>query len=444
MLINGGAVLKLGDGTKGALRISGAALAMVALVLMAISTTVPWGNLDVKTKVGTIPVTLNADVYEYGINYEANLNGSQMMIGGGNIPSKIADKKVFLTGLGGFQETIGFVKGTSKEKIIYMTSYTWPPPQNGTADTLITTMVKTIPWWPVGLAQDVGISVEMKNAVNVSELKVQKVSFELHRLVNGSDKYKVAYEASPGESLTKAGDKKTYWAKITVDEDLGLFWVVGKLELELRDSFGNSNKVSDGNYRELAPPPKEIKLWTMSTEKTTSIALMMAAFPLTTTSVALLAAGSALGLLGGRYPAAGRWGWRILMAGGILAVLAVIFYVLGINALIDLTGYTDWFKWGPMFYLSMAAACLSIVPGILLLIGRPPRPSGTVFDKKPEKTPIGPGKKDENAAGKRPELEGISGQELEKGQAMPAEPVPKGPDNRENAGPSEQTAPKSP
>lgn len=434
----------MGGGTASALRLSGAAIAIAALVMMALSTMVPWGNLDVKTKVGTIPVTLKADVYEYGINYEANLNGSQMILGGGNIPSKIADKKVFLTGLGGFQETIGFVKGTSKEKMIYMTSYTWPPPQNGTAETIITTMVRTIPWWPVGLAQEVGISVEMKNAVNVSELKVQKVSFELHRLIDGVDKYKVAYDASPGEALTKAGDKKTYWAKMTVDEDLGLFWVVGRLELELKDSFGNSNKVSDGKYRELAPPPKEIRLWTMSTEKTASIALMMAAFPLTIAAVSLLAIGSVLCPLGGRYPAIGRWAWAILMAGGILAILAVISYVLGINALIDLTGYMDWFKWGPMFYLSIAGACLSVVPGILLFMARPRRSPGTIYDNKPGKTPGSAAMGDKNAAGPPSDREGNPGQWSEKKQARPAGPASNGSEARDDAGPSEGPGHESP
>jgi len=339
--------------------------------MMLVASVLPWGNLDVETKVGIIPVTLQADVYEYGIDYEANLSGAGLL-SGANIPSKIADKKVFLTGLGGFQETIGFVKGSSKEKVIYATSYTWPPPKNGTAETKITTLIGTIPWWPVGLAQDVGISVELVSAINVSELKVVKVVFELHRSIDGADKYKVAYESSPGETLTKVGEKKAFWGKVTADEDFGNFTVVAKVQLELKDTFGNTNKRSEGSYYELVPPPSEVRLWTMGTDKTARIGMMVAAFPLSLASVVMLAIGAVLGLAGPAHERARRWAWMLCLAGAVLALLAVLFYVLGIGALIDLTGYGEWFGWNPQFYLGVAGAFLSFVPGILLFLVRPP------------------------------------------------------------------------
>jgi hypothetical protein len=356
-------------------RLLGAGIALASLLMMLLASTLPWGNLDVSTKIGIIPVTLRADVYEYGIDYEANLSGAGLL-SGANIPSKIADKKVFLTGLGGFQETIGFVKGSSKEKVIYATSYTWPPPQNGTAETKITTMMGTIPWWPVGLAQDVGISVELTAAVNVSELKVVKVTFELHRTVDGADKYKVVYESAPGEILKTVGDKKAIWGKVTVDEDIGNFTVVAKVQLELKDTFGHTNKRLDGSYYELVPPPSEVRLWTMGNDRTARIGMMMAAFPLSLSAAVLLAAGAVLALLGGARKRAARWAWMLCLSGAVLALLAVLFYVLGIGALIELTGYGDWFGWNPQFYLAVAGACLSVVPGILIFIVRPPPEPG--------------------------------------------------------------------
>jgi hypothetical protein len=367
--------MKLSDSARRLSRMVAAATAIVALVVLAFSSTVPWGNLDVNTKIGIIPVSLKADVFEYGINYDANLS-SAGLLSGIKMPSNISDKKLFLTGLGGFQETIGFVKGTSKEKVIYATSYTWPPPQNGTADTRITTMVNTIPWWPVGLAQDVGVSVEMISAVNVSELVVQKVTFELHRTINGEDRYKVAYEASPGASLTKVGDKKAFWGKVTPDDDWGEFSVVARVQLELKDKFGNSNKVSDGVYRELAPPPKEVKLWTMSTDKTVRVGLMVAAFPISIAAMVLLAVGAVTGLLGEGRQRVGRWAWKVCAAASVLALLSVVFYVMGINALIELTGYIDWFKWNPYFFAAAAGACLSVVAAVLLFMVRPPPAPG--------------------------------------------------------------------
>ena len=373
--------MKLSDSARKLARMASAAMAVAALVILAFSVTVPWGNLDVNTKIGIIPVSLRADVFEYGINYDANLS-SAGLLSGVKMPSNITGQKSFLTGLGDFQETIGFVKGTSKEKVLYMTSYTYNPPQNGTAlrngtaETRITTMVKTIPWRPVGLAQDVGVSVEMTSAVNVSELIVQKVSFEFHRTIDGQDRYKVAYEASPGTSLKKVGDKDSFWGKVTPDGDWGEFSVVARVQLELKDKFGNTNKISDSVYRELTPPPKDVKLWTMSTDKTVRIGLMAAAFPITIIAVALLAVGAVLGLLGGRRPKFGRWAWKVCAAASVVAILSVAFYVMGINALIELTGYIDWFRWNIQFFMAVAGACLSAVPAILLFIVRPPPAPG--------------------------------------------------------------------
>jgi hypothetical protein len=362
-------------------RLLGAALALAALLMMLLASTMPWGNLDVKTKIGIIPVTLKADVYEYGINYEANLSGAGLL-SGARIPTKIADKKVFLTGLGGFQETIGFVKGSSKEKVIYATSYTWPPPNNGTAETKITTMIGTIPWWPVGLAQDVGISVELTGAVNVSELTVVKVTFELHRTIDGADRYKVAYSSTPGNVLKNVGDRATVWGKVTADDDFGNFTVVAKVQLELKDKFGNTNKRPEGGYYELVPPPSEVRLWTMGTDKTARIGMMVAAFPLGLVSLTILAVGAVLGLFGGSRKRAARWAWMLCLTGAILALLAVLFYVLGVGALIELTGYGDWFSWNPQFYLAAAGACLSFAPGILLFVVRPPPGPPKATDKK--------------------------------------------------------------
>ena len=381
-----------------AFRRLGAGTALAALALMLAASVLPWGNLDVETKIGIIPVTLDADVYGYGINYEANLSGAGLF-SGANIPSKMADNKVFLTGLGGFQETIGFVKGSSKEKVAYATSYTWPPPRNGTAETKLTTMVGTIPWWPVGLAQDVGISVELLTAVNVSELKIVKVVFELHRTIGGADRYKVVFESSPGLVLSKAGDRKAVWGKVTVDEDFGNFTILAKVQLELKDTFGNTNRRGDGSYYELAPPPKEVRLWTMGTDKTVRLGMMVAAFPLSLLAAVLLAAGAVLGLLGSARERAARWAWKLCLGGSVLAILAVLFYMLGIYALIDLTGYGEWFSWNPQFYIAVAGALFSLAPGILLHVVRPPPQPG----KKPA-----PGGKNSPAAGEKPAGDGKS------------------------------------
>jgi len=372
-------------------RVLGMAVATASIAMMMAAAMMPWAALNGKTKVGPIPVSLDADMMEYGINYKAdlgNLSDAPLFSGlGSKIPSGMSGNKVFLTGLGEFQETIGFVKGTSKEKVIKVNTYTWNQTQKGTADARMTTYVKTIPWWPVGLGQDVGMKVELTAAYNISELKVQKVWFELQLPAkgNGTPLHKTVWETSPGDSLKKVGDEKTYWGKAVVDDDYGEFSVLGYVQLELFDEYGNSNKKEQGGYNEVNPGPREIKLWTMSTEKTARIALMAGAFPITIAGTILLATGAAMGLFGNGRDRLGRLSWKLCLAGFILSILAVPFYVTGVNALIDLTGYTSWLSWRPVFYLAIAGASLSVVPGIMLFLVRPPAAPRPVKDEKGEK-----------------------------------------------------------
>jgi hypothetical protein len=359
-------------------RVMGLAAAIASIVLMMAAAMLPWADMDGTTKVGPIPVSLDADLMEYGIDYTAdlgNLSDSSLFSGLGNkIPSKMEGNKVFLTGLGEFQETIGFVKGTSKEKIIKVSSYTWPPPQNGTAVSKITTYVKTIPWWPVGLGQDVGMKVELTEAYNISELKVLKVWFELQLPAKGNEtpKHRTVWELSPGDSLKNAGESRTYKGTAVVDGDYGEFAVLGYVQLELQDAYGHSNKKTGGGYYEDNPGAREIRLWTMSPDRTAKIALMASAFPLTITGAILLAAGAAMGFLGTRRPRLARWSWKICLGGCVLTILAVPFYMMGVNALVDLAGYASWLRWRPVFWLAVVGACLPVLPTIMYFIVRPP------------------------------------------------------------------------
>lgn len=395
----------------------GLACAIASVLMMMAAAMMPWADLDGNTKVGPIPVSLDADLLEYGIDYTAdlgNLSGLPLFSGlGGKVPSEMSGNKAFLTGLGEFQDTIGLVKGTSKDKVITVAPYTWPPPQNGAAEVNITTSVKTIPWWPVGLPQDVGMRIELTQTHNFSELKVLKVWFELQLPAkgNGTPKHKTVWETSPKDSLKKVGDATTYSGKATVDDDYGQFALLGYAQLELIDSFGNSSKKPAGGYYEDNPGPKEIKLWTMSVDKTAGIALMAGAFPVTITGAVLLAAGAILGLFARDRDRLGRLSWKVCLAGCILCILAVPFYVTGINALVDLIGYTSWLSWRPVFYLAIAGACLSVMPAVLFFLVRPqPAP-------KPPEVKDGTGKEAAKTMGKKGESQQRPPTNLKRGKA---------------------------
>jgi len=249
----------------------------------------------------------------------------------------------------------------------------------------------------------VGMKIELTGAHNITELKILRVWFELQLPTKGNQtpKHKTVWEISPGDSLKNVGESITYKGSAVVDDDYGQFAVLGHAQLELTDAYGHSNKKAGGGYYEDNPGARQITLWTMSSGKTASIALMAGAFPVTITGSILVAAGAVMGFFGSRRERLSRWSWKVCIAGCILSILAVPFYVMGVNALVDLTGYTSWLSWRPAFGLAIAGACLSAMPAALYILVRPaaaPRPTGTR---------AGPGKMAAPAAkkeGKDPQL----------------------------------------
>jgi len=332
---------------------------ILGAVLLMVSMAFPWGIIDVQTKLGPIPVTLHADVYEYGVSYTADLSGTGGLFQGtGDINKKLSDNRVFITGLGSFQETIGFIKGSSKYRNHTIELYTVP--ENNRAKVVVETYSATIPWWPINIPEEVQVTVRRIDyqPVNVSYVEVQRVWFELHQTVDGKDRYKTLWESKPGDRLKALGDEKTYATRVTVGEELGNFSVVGRAQCLLMDK---NNKTNDGHeLKSFSVNPKMIKLWTVSQVQTVRIGMLLAAMPLTAMSALILAFSTLPAYLG--Y----RWAWKLAAIGAVLGILALVFYILGVGALIELTGWGSWFKWSP---LGPAITCLGGTMGII----------GTVF-----------------------------------------------------------------
>lgn len=329
----------------------------IGCMLLATSLLLPWGALNVKTTLGgLIPVTLDASVSEYGVSYTADLSGTQGIIQGtGNINRKITDKKVFLTGLGSFQELIGFLKGSSKYRNHTIEIFTVP--QNY-ATVVIETYSATIPWWPVGVSEQLTVTVRMsEQPQNITRVSITRVWFELHQKVNNQDRYKVLWESKPNDTLTKLGDTKSYTTKVTVNEDLGNFSVVGRAELLLVDKDGVSASGPGHEIKSFIDNPKMINLWTISSGRTARIGMLLMAMPLTVISLIMLAASAVAGY------ARTRWAWKLAAVAAVLGLLSVLFFYLGVGALIELTGYGDWYSWNP------AGPGLSSLGGVLGIIG---------------------------------------------------------------------------
>jgi len=326
-------------------------------LLLVTSLVLPWGALNVKTSLGgLIPVTLDAQVTEYSVSYTADLSGTQGIIQGtGDINRKISDKKVFLTGLGSFQELIGFIKGSSKYRNHTIAIFTVP---ENYAKVVIETYSPTIPWWPVGVSEDLTVTVRMsEQPQNITRVSITRVWFELHTKVNDQDRYKILWESKPNDTLTKFGDSKTYSTKVTVNEDLGNFSVVGRAELLLVDKNGVSATGPGHEIKSFIDNPKMISLWTISSDKTARIGMLLGAMPLAVISIILLAVSAVAG-----YRRA-RWAWKLAAVAAVLGLLSVLFFYSGVGALMELTGYGEWWSWSP------AGPTLASLGGVLGVMG---------------------------------------------------------------------------
>jgi hypothetical protein len=345
----------------------GLVLLLVSGLCMFGSLIMPWGSLDVETKIGIIPVTLDADVYEYGVKYEADLSGTEGLISSNqNMSGKMKEERVFITGLGKFQETIGFVKGSSKYRNHTIELYTTIGENE--APMVIETAVSQIPWWPVGLPQDVSLTIKFDEAPrNITHVEVKEVWFEMHRVVDGKDLYKVLWEQTPGDKLKKMGDSVTYNTKLTVDEDFGKFSIVGRAKLEMIDKDGESNNGRE--LRSFSGNPKMIGLWTVSNEKTVRIGMLLVAAPITVLSGVILII-TAIASFFRKH-----WAWKLAVVGAMVALISILFFIAGVYALIELTGYGDWFAWN---YAGLIPPITGTVLGYAavapLFISAPPRP----------------------------------------------------------------------
>ena len=371
------------------------AVLLVGMMRLLSSLAIPWATLKVNTKLGPIPVSLDAQVSEYGVSYTADLSGTQGLIQGtGNVNKKITDKKVFITGLGSFQELIGFIKGSSKYR--NYTTEIFTKPEN-TATVVVETYAATIPWWPVGVSEPLKVTVRMSDVPqNISYVKIKKVWIELHQ----KDRLKVLWQASPAnDTLIKIGDSISYSTKVVVDSDLGNFSVVGLAQLELIDKDGVSGS---GPGHEMKASPKMINLWTISNSRTARIAMLFAAMPLTVLSIILLMV-SAIASYG-----RSKWAWKLAAIAAILGLLSVAFYYLGIGALIELTGYGKWFDWSPAGpALAALGGSLGLVGCVLLFVnnrkeGPAKGPSGLSEDEDISEEPVKEKTKQKSAVPKTP------------------------------------------
>ena len=336
---------------------------VISICLTSFALTIPWGKVDAHTKFGPAPVDLKLDLYEHKVKYDIN---AEVGILGKNI--SISDDKMFLTGLGEFQGNMGVVFDSYKDVKYRIYPETWDC--TGTV-VYVKTHTDQIPWWAVNMPQKISISVVLNETGNhFSRLRIDEVKLIVWKGWDNETRdytnHATVWKFSPKDDyLYKTGDSKTYTHEITINEKYDKIGIVGLVNVTIIDTMGGENTDS-GEYYVGNSSMWTINIMMISQTQAVSIMLMVIAFPLTI--VGMIFCVIAIFFVYKQK----RIGILIILLAGILQMLAVVFYVNGINTLIGLIGFVEpWFSWTYGLFLSTASFILLFVAFVIMLKFRP-------------------------------------------------------------------------
>jgi hypothetical protein len=367
-------------------------LIIISICLSGLSQLIPWGNLDVDTRIGPADARLDAEFYEHGVNYKINISGNVSIGGGiiggglgGEINQEISEEKMFLTGLGDFQENIGLIMDSYKDKTYTIKTSIQDPITNEFAETRIRveTHVDLIPWWPEGVAQKCSVKVTLVEPGNSKHVVVDKIKIILWRdfdITNQS--YSISSESltsnSPHRQLSGRNQSVKYDLEATISQNYGRVGIIGVVELSIVDKSDNSvPKNTIINLGEAKPMPagRTNNIYTAENTKSLSIALMVAAFPMTILCIIILIISIPLVYI--RH----RKAFGVLLLATIIGLLAILFYINGIETLVDMldsvmdASVRDGLSWSSMIALPAGAIGLLFVTVIMAFMIRPPKES---------------------------------------------------------------------
>ena len=339
------------------LRPASAIALVVAIVLAGVGLFLPLADFDVDTKVGSTSFVLDSEWTAGSVEYTGA--APEMSV-------EVEGSQDFLGGIGEFQEKIGFIKGTSKTRTNYIVPYTNDYSRKR-AQLNVTIRTETIPWWVVGVAVPCEVEVELVESMNVTSLIIDRVYFQFHRKVNGTDQVKDAWSLETADPMTEVGQKRTYKVDLEATSDWGQFDVFGMINVTMVDV---DDITATHFYRSYSTEPMMITLWTIPTSEGARIALLIVAMPAIVAGM-VLAAAAVLAVL---RPLKGR----LYIAGGAAALLLLgaLFFSMGLGQLTEVVGYPDDLAYLGGYTVLMLAFVPAVAAAVLVGVemGRyPPR-----------------------------------------------------------------------
>jgi hypothetical protein len=366
-------------------------LILVNISLLAISQFFVLGELDLKTKIGPADASLKARFYEHKVNYTINVSGEIGLGGlgglggglGGGINQEISDEKVFLTGLGDFQENIGIILDSYNDKQHTIKTSIQDPNTGDFTETkvMVKTHLELIPWWPEGVNQKCSVKVILTDPGNCERVVIEKIKIILWRNFDYTNQtYSISSkplaEISPDQSLSLANESKEFNFEASVSQDYGRVGIIGVVELRIIDKNGNDvpkNTIINLGESDPMHAARTNNIYTMGQGQALSIGLMVAVFPMTFLCIFLLVLSIPLTIKNHRK------NFGVLFCAMIIALLSLLFYVNGINTLVDLldsvleVSVRDGLSWSSTIFIPGSIVAMLFITFIFAFIIRPPK-----------------------------------------------------------------------
>lgn len=352
---------------------------LLSLIFMMISQIVVWGTLDVDTKIGPADASLEAEFYEHSVNYEitGNMSSDGGILGGlggglvGDAKIDIKENKIFLTGLSEFQENIGLILDSYKDKSHTISTSIWNNQTEEYEKTRVSveTHIDLIPWWAPGIGQKCSVTVQLYEPGNCQYVNIDKIEIIIWRKIDEVNQVYIESsnpikETSPNQKLSQQNESITYDFDVSISEDYGRVGIIGVVDVTIVDKQNNEvpgNTVINLGKSDPLPTARTNNIYTMDQSEALSIVLMVAAFPLSIIGIIFMFI--ALPLINCCIRKAS---WVILGA-MVLSILAFAFYMNGINTLVNLldsvlvTPVRENFTWTPFFALPVSSVVLIIM-----------------------------------------------------------------------------------
>jgi hypothetical protein len=322
-------------------------LLVISIVLAAVGTMLPMADFDVNTRLGPAEFVLESDFTQGTVDYTGSASEYGVAVNG---------SIRFIEGTGEYQERVGFLKGTAKERTNFIVPYTTDY-LGKRAQLNVSIGTDTIPWWVTGVKVPCYIDVELVEMMNVSSLTIDRVYMEFRREIGGEVLSKTAWSKNVNDELMELGKHLRYAADLEVNEDWGKFELFGMVEVTMEDTDG---VIAENFFRSYSTEPKTVTLWTIPVGQGVKIAMVVVAMPVTVLGILLAAVATALVI-------AERRGRLVLTTGGgVVMLLGVVFFGIGVGELASLVGYPDDLMFLSGYWVAMTAFGPAVVAGGLL------------------------------------------------------------------------------